>query len=703
VQIGVRGHFKRGHWAEVQAEISAGQSGLAAELEVISRDGDGAAAAFVGPQVKLAPQETATLTTVVKMGPPRSGMQLRIREGEKILAQFDISDASLNGDRINADKTWSKAHRSTSVVIATLGSPGGVAEAIELLQRHYADEVVEVPLSEATGLPTTWRGYDAIDCLAVVASEENPLADVTPAQRAALLDWLRMGGRLLLVAGEGAAAIFEPDSPWSSLAPGSISELESLNTDAGLRMFTGEGVELDLPVKFWGITTSPKMVVVGESGTASIERPLVVDAPFGFGRASLVLLDLARPPLNDWPGRGRLIAQLIAGEQLRTEQHDTPRGGRMTHLGYRDLSGQLRMSLDQYADVTPTHFYPVAGALLIYLLLLGPGAYFLLRRATPRAMQLAWVLLPLLVIGFSVAAMALGRASHGTATKVNHIEIVDLDHGKGLQKGTFWTSLFTPSAESFDVKAKPQTLPDARIDDAQLAWQALPGEGLGGVDAPPLASGALQPYIVRAGGADLPASIQRLPLALASSKILAGSWRGTVPTVTDASQLRRGKLREIEGSFRNLAPVNLTHAYLAHGEYIYRALGEMKPGAIVDVAQLDRKHLEYWFTQRSAHKEKERSSPWNQEEGDIPRILDIIMFHRGVQGRSYTVLTHRYQPELDLTQLVRSGYAVLVGRAETPLVELNVNGEPFDETNVRRWTYYRIVYPVAEAEAERNQ
>ena len=40
--------------------------------------------------------------------------------------------------------------------------------------------------------------------------------------------------------------------------------------------------------------------------------------------------------------------------------------------------GQLRMALDQYTGVAPVHFYPVAGALLIYLLLLGPGEYFLL-------------------------------------------------------------------------------------------------------------------------------------------------------------------------------------------------------------------------------------------------------------------------------------------------------------------------------------
>src|SRR5262245_42430802 len=89
VRIGVDGHFKRGHWAEVQVTLHAWTTELAAELEVISRDGDGAAVAFVRPQpVQVAPDETTTVTTLVKMGPPRSGLQVRITSGGEVLAQL---------------------------------------------------------------------------------------------------------------------------------------------------------------------------------------------------------------------------------------------------------------------------------------------------------------------------------------------------------------------------------------------------------------------------------------------------------------------------------------------------------------------------------------------------------------------------------------------------------------------------------------
>src|SRR5688500_2056821 len=89
IRIGLDGHFKRGHWAEVTADIAAGDKRLSGELEVISRDGDGAAVAFLCPQqIELEPGESGTFSTLVKMGPPRSGLQLRMRSEGRTVARL---------------------------------------------------------------------------------------------------------------------------------------------------------------------------------------------------------------------------------------------------------------------------------------------------------------------------------------------------------------------------------------------------------------------------------------------------------------------------------------------------------------------------------------------------------------------------------------------------------------------------------------
>src|SRR5687768_10682765 len=64
VHVGVSGHFKRGHWAEVTAVVTAGDQRLSGDLAIISRDGDGAAVGFLCQQpVELAAGESATFST----------------------------------------------------------------------------------------------------------------------------------------------------------------------------------------------------------------------------------------------------------------------------------------------------------------------------------------------------------------------------------------------------------------------------------------------------------------------------------------------------------------------------------------------------------------------------------------------------------------------------------------------------------------
>ena len=699
VRIGWQGHFKRGHWAEVQATITAGDQPLTGELEVVSRDGDGASVAFVCPQpVDLEGGSSGVYTTLVKMGPPQSGLQLRVRRNQLTLLHKALSETEVSGQWQPRERTSARGHRSTSLVLATLGADVGVATAAELLRDALAEEAVVVQLSDANELPKSALGYDAIDCLVLSLAQENPLATLTPQQRDSMLQWQELGGHIVAVAGESASALAQADSPWPELHGVGWKERSPLTGDAGLRAFAGEPLELSPPPKVWHIDIPSAFVLASESGSGSSDRPLAIEYPVGFGSLSLVLMDLSQPPMDTWRGRPRFLAKIIADEAMSSEPQASQGSGRMTHLGYRDLAGQLRMALDQFDNVAPIHFHAVAGALLVYVLLLGPGEYYLLRSAAPRAMHFTWLVFPLVVIGFAGAAIAWGHSAHGKSVKVNQVEVVDLNPLRGQQRGAFWIGLFAPNAQTTSLSAR-SILPHANVNPAgmQVAWQGLPGEGLGGIDAPlPLLSTrSSQSYETKFGGEDAPAFINRLSLAQSSSKTLAGSWQGTVLVTSDASQLRRGKRFEIEGTFRSLSPVPLTNVFLAYGDYIYRARGEVLPGVILNVANLDGKHLEYFFTRRNLLKEKELATPWNQEETDIARILDIMMFHSALQGRSYTALSHRYHEDLDLTHLLHQGYAVLIGRAETPLVELELDGEPLEDENVRRWTYYRILYPVA--------
>ena len=79
---------------------------------------------------------------------------------------------------------------------------------------------------------------------------------------------------------------------------------------------------------------------------------------------------------------------------------------------------------------------------------------------------------------------------------------------------------------------------------------------------------------------------------------------------------------------------------------------------------------------------------------EVPRILEMLMFHDAAGGKGYTKMTHRFQPLVDLSDHLRCGRAMLVGRAVEPGNLLIRYGDAGAAGGDQRWTVYRILYPV---------
>jgi hypothetical protein len=120
-------------------------------------------------------------------------------------------------------------------------------------------------------------------------------------------------------------------------------------------------------------------------------------------------------------------------------------------------------------------------------------------------------------------------------------------------------------------------------------------------------------------------------------------------------------------------------------------------GQRVQMAELPPLNLEARLTQRRVENTKDISTPWEPDSVDIPRIMQMVMFHESARGKNYTGLTHRYQPRLDLSEHVRLGQAVLVGRAEKPAARLGTSemeAPAADAEDITSYTWFRIILPV---------
>jgi len=125
------------------------------------------------------------------------------------------------------------------------------------------------------------------------------------------------------------------------------------------------------------------------------------------------------------------------------------------HYGYNDLSGQLRSALDRFTGVRLVPFSLVAGLIVLYILLIGPGDYFFLRKVV-RRMEWTWLTFPLIVVLVSAGAYFLAYYLKGDQLRVNQVDLVDVDAASGRLRGTTWMNIFSPRMESFNLSVAPR-------------------------------------------------------------------------------------------------------------------------------------------------------------------------------------------------------------------------------------------------------
>ena len=122
-----------------------------------------------------------------------------------------------------------------------------------------------------------------------------------------------------------------------------------------------------------------------------------------------------------------------------------------------DLSSQLRVALEQFPGVKLIPFGWVAFFIFLYILLIGPGDYFFLKKVLKR-MELTWITFPAIVVTVSLVAYYAAYLLKGNDLLVNKIDVVDIDQAAGLARGNSWISLFSPQNRDYTIRTIPVSL-----------------------------------------------------------------------------------------------------------------------------------------------------------------------------------------------------------------------------------------------------
>ena len=753
VHVGWAGRYKVGFWTPVEVLVRGGDRPGQAVVVLQTTDSEGTQACFgawVRPEglLRWSGPELVRYATYVLFTQTESGLTValheplpeggRFRAGRR-LTEKRMPVLSSSGPmgrqsgpelvKINSSEQMSSALFATQLLLLSIG-PGsvGLEEAVRPVEvlgtldwpKDRTPVVVQLSDPESIQrLPGEGYGYEGVDLITVSTSQPDLLQPLwaDPQCTAALDEWVRQGGKLVLFLGAqaerltGQGGLARPTGPseqaeeqaertgqpglagrggrldqagqpgqaertgpagWlDRLLPGRIVGITQLRTAAGYEMYA----DSTRPVPGLG---RPEMLLHvprwqdlhGQVEVWQGDLPLVVRRPYGLGEVVVIGGDFDRPPLAQWPDRGRFLRKLLdlplpKGEEARE-------GSALMHTGYRDLSGQLRCGLDQFAGLPMVSFWPVAGLAVLYLLLIGPGDYFFLRKVVGR-MHWTWWTFSTMVVLTAGAAYGLNVYLKGREVRYNKVDLLDVDTAAGRVRGTTWINLFSPQTDTYTLSLSPYGPDGTPAENPHLILSpiGLAGEGLGGMRSR-LGSTLLwdRPYHWSAEGDQ----IVGLPVHAWSSRLVLGRWWAVCRAWPQVRLVDRDQLPE--GELRNTLPVALEECILAYGRWGY-PLGRLEPGQSVRIEPMSRLRIELPTLLAGGDGGRQGEvgtagwaaagrKPYNPQSLHLPDILRTMMFFDSIGGETYTGLANRYHSFLDATGWLRQGRAVLVAQIQRP-------------------------------------
>ncbi len=711
IEIGFANRYKLGCWTPVAINLRDGRpsnsAGLPSDnLYLEALDGDSVPARFAKQEIVWGGRSQNYLT-YGKIG--RADGPIGV-----LLQREDLPDGSPRPPDLLREFSGDELPRavpSTDEFIVQIGGSIGLPE---LFRR--GDDASEntrsttvVTLDKPQRLPEKWYGYDGVDLVVLVAKDavEQGLFDIVHefgtkpsavnTQAAALEEWVRLGGRLIIVCGDGGETALGEKSPLARFLPGKFSQTINLRRFGGIETYADSTERLDaaaprLSLRVPQLEEVHGVIEVYEGAKAS-DLPLVVRTRHGYGQVTFVGLDLHKPPLAEWPGRTRFLERLLGRDKKGTGQSGTTektKPGRQ--LGYSDLGGQLRGALDQFEGVSLVPFWSIALAAIAYVAVLFPLAYWVVIRWLRRPLW-AWIVLPIALSLFASLALFAAQQAKGNKLRVNRVELVDVDTQSGLVRGTTWLSMFSPANATYSLTVNSR-LPAGSSSAADvggpaaLGWLGLPGDGFGGLDSraahPPLFA---EPYTID------PASgtIGDVPLSKWSSKSFIARWTDrSRPTGDQLTIAADGRLR---GTLNSPLAATLEDCQLLHGRWAY-SIGQFPAGKSVAVETLQSRTIDTWLTRRRLVNAREEAENYDRGGNDLARILELMMFHGAAGGENYTGLSHRAHSYIDLSNQLELGRAILIGRGPS-CAEVKLNGSPPSAADVsQELTMYRWVLDV---------
>ena len=525
VSAGYGGYYRRGLWTPVRVNISNSGDALSGVIRVRTGGIGGADDTTYQTPLDLPEGARKQLFLYVSLGNYAQDIQVEVVDsrGKVVISQVAGLRMANSEDILGAVVTTSPL----GAVDLTARLPGS-GSAHQVLWR-----IEDIPAKS-----------EALASLDLIMFHDVDTGMLQEDQMTAISRWVLTGGHLIVAGGDS----------WQRTTAGLADLLPvELRGTVPLETLTPLALYLKRPSGGLGEGTTAVSTLphAGAQILVSVgDVPLVVRGAYGAGFVDFLAVDPGAEPLRSWADKSWLWYTLA-----RSVGQQPP----WVH-GISDWASARDATRTMYNTVLPT-LIQLCGFLAIYIMLIGPVNYLVLKRLNRR--EWAWFSILALIVVFSALAYAFGFNLRGTVPTVSRLNIVQVWPGTAEAQVETLIGVQSPRRRSYDVS----------IERGYLL-RALPEEGIG-LDVPAVFDEGTR-YVAQNIAIDggMIASFTGSGAELAPSLESSATW-----------MLSGDQVPRVVGEIRNTTDISLQDAViLVKGEA--RALGTLAPGetATYDIA-----------------------------------------------------------------------------------------------------------------------
>ena len=409
VVAGFDGFYKEDHWFPVQIEVS--NSGPAIEGEILFESGPTGNKLSYSAPLSLPTQSNKIITLYVNLdSPTNQAIVIQTADGQTVAREPIATLLSVPKD---------------SLLYGVVSSDGGELAYLESIQGNFS--TANVAFLSITDLPETAVPWSNLD---VLIFNDVDSSQMSSGQLSSLKAWIENGGQFVVTGGNG----------WEKTAT-AVSDLLPVTLTGSQTVDDLPDFNRQIPVDFrdpgpYLLTTS--RIRSGELLYHNEGVPILASQQLGRGQTYFLAIDPRTAPLLDWDGADTLWSSIINRAPSKP----------LWQFPLQNSNGAVS-AVSSLPSLNLPAVWQLFTFLLIYVLLIGPVNYIILKRRNQ--LDRAWITIPAIVLIFSLGTYIVGSTIRGNDAIINQISVAFSQAGGEQSQVQTLVGLYAPQRGSYDL------------------------------------------------------------------------------------------------------------------------------------------------------------------------------------------------------------------------------------------------------------